>query len=461
MMLLTRMVLGLVCSLAWLVAAGQLAAVVERQTPEPPVWETAGAVQSSLFAAQGALLAGDVEAAQAQLEAAQMAVAQLPELPADSAALLANALEQTVVGIADENPRAVAGARGLAQAALYKSSYQMVQRMVQEGNAAAAQQWLLIRDFRPSVRFARPNADASLAVRQLHESNVEETLGRIDADLLNTYQFLLIRHIHVVLDPNELPVRRAESAGVVSGYWHILRPAYQAQYGDNEAQQRTAAFDRLLPTLLSGDEAAVQSLGQELLTYALSFRAVPLSTAALAHRAGRLLYLLERVNEQYGRSVVAETDGNRVTDMAGLELALQNSLEALAILDELRLDLEGIDLIETPVLYSRLEEVPSNLDAAVRGTYVIAPAEMAAEVEALTGGLEALYPAVWVNDPAFRDGRSGAEAPSEREVSILSSLSRTINSLGRPNGVVGTVAFSILLLFILFFAIRRKVRRSP
>ena len=87
--------------------------------------------------------------------------------------------------------------RDRAQGALNWGSYEIVRGAVIGGDTATAQQWLLARDYRPGTRFSRPSADATLAVRQATPATVAETLARLDADLLDTYQARPVSYTHL------------------------------------------------------------------------------------------------------------------------------------------------------------------------------------------------------------------------------------------------------------------------
>jgi high-affinity iron transporter len=200
--------------------------VIAAQSDEAEPWQTADALHDTLFQAQSALLAGDTPAAAAAVTEAQTIANAMSDLPAESQALLTEALHTAVSAVSEQNLPALAAASGQAQGAIYWGSYLLTQQAITEGDAPTAQQWLLVRDFRPSTRFSRPGADATLAVRQLTSDNIEETLARLDADLLDTYQARLSDYLATAVDTNLVTVRRAETAGLSAAYWRIIAPAY-------------------------------------------------------------------------------------------------------------------------------------------------------------------------------------------------------------------------------------------
>ena len=360
-------------------------------------WQAADAVRDALFAAQAGLLAGDAPAAAAQVAAARDAAAALAGLPPESAALLAQALDAAATAAAAGDGAALAGARGLAQGAINWGGYLAARAAVQAGDGATAGRWLLVRDFRTSTRFARPDADATLALRALGDAPTEAAiaaaLAQLDADLLDTYQARLAEHLAMAADAAAQPARRAEAAGIAAAYWRVLAPAFGQQTAADPAAT-TAAFDGLLPALLAGDEVAVSQAAAGLSETLASFRAAPLSPDDQARRAGQLLRYLALVPVEYGRGVTGQTVmvdlevQEAVTFMRGAEAAFA----------DLRLNLATIDAAQTATLAGQITAAVADLDAANHKTAVLTPDEMTANVEAITAGLTALFPPEWTTN---------------------------------------------------------------
>jgi high-affinity iron transporter len=354
-------------------------------------WEMAKTIDEHLFQAQSALLGGDGLAAAEHVAQARAIVAELGGLPPDPTGLLLQALDaaDTAVGMSDRD--ALAGARGLARGALYWGSYLAARQAVIAAEATEAQQWLLVRDFRPSTRFARPGADATLAVRELPAGDLDEAVARLDADLLDTYQARAAEHLDRLTDPAEQPARRAESAGVVTAYWRILAPSFAEQRPD-EAGAAEQGFQQLLPAVLSGDDPAIRSLATQLSAILNSFRAAPLSPADQARRAGQMMRYLALVPVEYDRGVEDRT--------VMIDLEIQEAVTfmegARAAFADLRLSLDAIDPAAAASLAVLFEQVSANLDAAARRTGVVTPEQMAADIAAIETDLEALLPAEWL-----------------------------------------------------------------
>lgn len=373
-----------------------LAAPVAAQGDAPtPPWAAADAVRDALFAAQAALLGNDPAAAADQVA---VAIAAAPEgLPPNAAALLDTALDEAATAARAGDSNALAGARGLVQGAIYWGAYLSARTAVETGDADAAGRWLLVRDFRTSTRFSRPDADATLALRALADGAtagaMATALAQLDADLLDTYQARLGEHLATAANPSTLSTRRAEAAGLAAATWRILAPAYTAQTAADPADV-TAAFDGLLPALLSGDENAVAATAARLVDTLATFRAAPLSPDDQARRAGQLLRYLALVPVEYGRGV---TDQTVMIDLEVQE-AVTFMRGAEAAFADLRLNLAAIDAAQTEALAGQITTAMADLDAANRKAAVLTPETMTANIQTITTGLTALFPPEWTTN---------------------------------------------------------------
>lgn len=364
------------------------AAAADRQP-----WETTKAIQDNLFAAQLALLAGEDDAAAAAVAQAAESAAELDELPAGSFAQLQTALQQAATAVANGDQVELAGARGLAKGAVYWGSYVLIRRSVLEGQGETARQWLLVREFRPSTRFSRPGADATLALRHLSDGSIaaNEVLAQIDADLLDTYQARLSENVATAADPAEQTTRRAESAGVAAAYWRMLAPAYAEQNGEAAAAELTATADALLPAIVAGNTVATDQLAGVLRETLESFRAAPLSPDDQARRAGQLLRYLTLVPIEYERGV----KGNTVMVDREIQEAVTFMAGAQAAFTDLRPILTTISAAETAALGTQIDHAAANLSAANRKKAVVATDEMKADIKAIQEGLGTLLPPEW------------------------------------------------------------------
>jgi high-affinity iron transporter len=376
-------------------AGAAMTSAAKAASREP--WEAADALRDALFAAQAATLGGDAAAAVAHVAEAEAVAAEFDGLPGESAALLGEALAAAHSAAQAGDGDALAGARGLAQGAVYWGGYLAAREAVSQGDAATARQWLLVRDFRPSTRFSRPDADATLAVRALTAESLDDAIAQLDADLLDTYQARLSEHLAIAVDPAALPARRAESAGIAAAYWRAIAPAFAAQNANDQVP--TTAFDSLLPALLAGDEAEVARTAGELGTVLDSFRAAPLSPDDLARRAGQLLRYLALVPIEYERGV---QDNTVLVDLEVQE-AVTFMRGAEAAYADMSLALNEIDGERAAALSDQIAATVSDLDAANRKERVLTPAEITANIEAINAGLAELLPAEWTEANADAD----------------------------------------------------------
>jgi high-affinity iron transporter len=384
-----RILIGLLLALC-------CAAPVLAQGAETP-WAAADAVREGLFRAQEALLAADPDAAAAALGGAQeTAVSAFAAFTPEVRARLESGFTAGQTAVAAGDAAALAAARGGIQGAIYWGAYQQVQTAVSAGDGAAAERWLLVRDYRPSTRFARPDAEATLAVRQMGALDAESVAAQVDADLLDTYQARLNGLLAAAADSGAPGSRRAEAAAQAGAYWQIIAPAYAAAGG---AGSPAAQFAALETAVLAGNEAQISALSSELLDLLGGFRAAPLAAAEQARRAAQLLRYLALVPVEYGRGV---TDG-----VVMQEIEIQEALTfmdgAQAAFADLQLTLEAADAAQTAAAAALIDEVAANLRAANRKTAVVPVAQMEEDVAALNELLAGLFPAAWLDQNSDAD----------------------------------------------------------
>jgi high-affinity iron transporter len=263
----SRLLSLLLLALVLLPSLGSSVPVTAQPANESPPGITGQAIRSGLFDAQAALLAGDpAQAAQGVAEAQAAADALLPRLTADPE--IAPALEQALAAadaaVQAGDAKALAIASGQVWATLMRGAYAETLEAVEAGDAKAAASWLLLRDFRLTTRFDRPNADATVAVRQLAEgaATPEQVAATVQADLLDTYQARLEALLNEVADgtPGELTPTQAQAVGMVSGFWPLLAPALEEQQGAAAREQADATFARWRQEAQSGTAEAFAPL---------------------------------------------------------------------------------------------------------------------------------------------------------------------------------------------------------
>jgi high-affinity iron transporter len=364
----------------------------------------AEAVSAALFEAQTRLLTGDAAGAAAKtLEAEQVAaplVAAFAPVPEDQAALT-EALAAARQATAREDGAALAAARGRARTAMLRGSFALTLEATQSGDAGAAQQWLLLREFRPATRFARPNADGTLALKRLATGALDPAAAvqAVRADLLDTYQAKLDEALDAVAGAASqgYSLKLAEAGALAQGYWQILSPAYAGQAGEQARASADALFAEIARATLANDSGRIPSLLDQARQLNASFRAAPLSLEEQQRRAGQLLLYLSLVPVEYGRGV---KDGAVLVPIEVQE-ARTFFDGAEAAFRDLRSTLQSRDLAATERVSGLLAQLDQVLAGTQAGTQVANPEQVASLASETALALRDLFPREWLQ-------RSGA-----------------------------------------------------
>jgi high-affinity iron transporter len=364
------------------------------------------AIRAGLFDAQTALLAGDAEAAATAVDEAIVAAGRLALLfdaDPETGAALQRSLAAAREAVTKQDAVALGVAHGRIWAALMRGAYAETLAAVKAGDPDGAASWLLLRDFRPTTRFARPNADATLAMQAFRagKAGAVETIAAIETDLLDTYQARLETTLSDIgdADARTLSTSAAEAIGLADGYWAILAPTFAQQMGNAARADADITFAALVAAARSGDAAAFARAKTDAAAIVQSFRAAPLSEAEQARRAGQLLRYLSLIPVEYGRGV---HQGQVI-----LELEI---VEARAFLDgaktafaDLRLALRERNAAETATTEQALAHLDAALAAAAAQTEIAEPATIAADSEDTARRLTALFPPAWLEKSGDSD----------------------------------------------------------
>ena len=379
---------------------------VNAQEPAQDQAVLANDVKSGLTAAQRSLMLDDQASAQAGLDKATTAAEQLlPLLVADPTAGpdLTNALNQAATAVASGNDEAFAVAKGRAWTALLRGAMAETLAAAQQGDTATASSWLLIREFRPTTKFSRPGANATLALQSLKNGEISagEAVAAIRADLLDTYQGRLDAALTAATASAKdgYPVSQAESAATAAGYWRIINGPYEALNGVEQRATADAAFDKLVQSVLAKDTNAFTTSEAAAAAIVESFRATPMTPEEQASRAHQLLLYLPLVSVEYGRGV----KGDQVT--VDIEM-----VEALAFLDaaraaftELRPELNGINQAATDEIAASLATLNDQIQASAKKEHVTSADEIKASVNDIESRLKNLYPDAWKQEGGAAD----------------------------------------------------------
>lgn len=303
-----RLAIAFFIALLCMTATASVFAQSESVTPTG----AADAIRQHLFDAQSETLGQDKEAAQtAAQQALDIYNAALanhfqPVSPEINTALMA-AFQQAIEAAGSGDGLALAVARGEIRSRIFEGSTAMLFNALQNSDGDEAHMWLLLRDYRKATKFSRPGADATLAVQGVMDgtSSGADALQAARNDLLDTYQAQLTLALADgdLATSREFSMRRAEEAGLASGYFEVLSAPYSDQFGADALAEARTAFDALTDAAIANDLTAYQTARQQIDTVLHSFRAAPLSDAEQARRAGQFLRFLSLVPVEYERGV--------------------------------------------------------------------------------------------------------------------------------------------------------------
>lgn len=410
-----RFALSIVLLLAMLLPIPAAAAL--RQAPPLDPAAAGSEIRSALFDAQAALLAGDADRAAAGVaQATTTADALAPAFTVDpgAATALGDAMRAAETAVAAGDGRALALAQGEAWAALVRGSCAEAVAAATAGNADAASTWLLLRDFRPTTIFARPNADATLAIKGLAEGTVApaDAALAIRADLLDTYQARLETALDgtAAIAPRDLSPSQAEAVGLASGSWPILASALAEQQGDAARAEADAAFAALAESARAGDAAGFADAATTATGIVQGFRAAPLTETEQGRRAGQLLRYLSLVPVEYGRGV---KDGQIILDIE-IQEAQAFLAAARAAFADLRLPLRDIDPDATAAIDAALVRLDGRLAGAATYQDVASADAIESETAAAAAALAAIVPPAWA--------AAGGDADFDVVASILDQM---------------------------------------
>lgn len=300
--------------LAFFFAVSLLAPMAHREANAQDQDQTqaklATSINSNLVNAQRYLMLENTADAQSAVSAAQSdarLLSPLMTVDATAAADLNSALGDAAKSASSGDQVALAVARGKAWTSILRGAMAQAIDVARRGDADAASAWLLVREFRPTTKFSRPGADATLAVKGLRDGSVtpEEAAVAISADLLDTYQGLLDAALTSAATAvkDGFPISQGQAVGEAYGYWQMLAPAFESQRDAAARANVDATFNSLVASVLSGDATAFLQHENDAATMVESFRATPMSAEEQANRAHQLLLYLSLVSVEYGRGV--------------------------------------------------------------------------------------------------------------------------------------------------------------
>ena len=385
---------------AALAAATLAAAPASASAPER--WPDAVGAQRDLGAAQTALALGETERSRALVARADTTLSAIaPMLSAPLRRELRAALAQARTAAGGDAP-ALARARATAWTTLLRAGLTGAVADAGNGDAAAARQWLLVREFRAPTRFTRAGTDATLAVGALarNQRRPQAAARSIRNDLLDTYEAKLRIALADAVGASRrgFSARLAEEAALARGYAAIVEPSYRNQRGKPAAAELERALDGLERAAVLGATAAVEAAVEDVEGLLEGFRAAPLDPAEQARRAGQLDRFIRLVPIEYDRGV----EGTRVTLAFEIQEAISFRDAVAAALADISPELLARDPAATRELTAIVAALGVTLDAAGAGR--AAPAEtVQARTDRALELIDDLYPDSW------KEAASGAD----------------------------------------------------
>lgn len=403
--------LPLVCLMAVLTGLiGPASSLSAQEARAQPV-DLATRINDAVFHARVALLTGDAAAGEVALaEAQEAAVAYEALLGTSPAGLTAVVVRAAAVAAAGDEI-ALARAAGEIRVAILVESYQATLAAVSAGEPDAAARWLLVREFTPATRLARPSADSSVALKNLRSGviSAEEARAIVQADLLDTYQGQLDRALSAIEGAGQ-PATQAEAIGTVTGYWSLLSPAYADQLG----VEAKSAVDATVSALVASSLETARPKALALDAALENFRAAPLSAEEQSSRARQLMLYIGLVPVEYERGV---RGGQIVADIE-IQEAITFLDGAQAAFADLRPSLNLQDPAMAAQLNDQLAALDRTLAAANSRSAIAEPDDVASQAGSIEEISRDVFPEEWL--------RAGGEADFDVVVSLLEQMEAAV-----------------------------------
>ncbi len=383
-----------------------------------PPSDAAEDIRSALVAAQiepdrEAAIASVLEARTVYLrDLAPAIVAHAPSLHV----LINRRFDDALAALRSSEMAGYARARAGIWTALLEAGYRIVIDATRESDVATAQGWLPLREFRRSTRFARPGAEAALALEDLARGTItsEAAIQAVNADLLDTYQARMTAALNDITNAHArgFVVRQAELAALAAGYFDILAPAYREQRGEAALAEAQAAFEALKSAAREGQSIAPAL--QRVQAMLRGFRAAPLSPAEQTRRAGQMMRYLKLVPIEYGRGI---RNGEVAVDLEIREAATFHE-GALAAFNDLRDSLEARDAARTEQAGALLERIGQAVASASMHRVTTSPDALRADSSRLVELLGEVMPPDWLKQDAAADFDVVATALDQMEQAV-------------------------------------------
>lgn len=388
-------VFAFICSLAFTFAGVDLQQANAK--PAPAAWQAAENIRQKLYDARSELLLGDQAGAQQAANDAQKALVgelkSASQIPAGNTLLKALTLAQRSAN--QGNATGLAVASGLAVAGAHQIALAQTTKALKAGKVKAANDWLLLRDYRTATRYTRPGIDATVALDNLSKLSITaiDAALIVEKDLYDAYQ----ARLRVLLKQAEagrkrgLDLRQAEALGQTYAVWQILRPRYK----QDRSAEALAKADQIVKTMLNAAQTgrgkaaagAASSFEQEI----EGFVAAPFTEKEQARRASQLLRFIDLVPLEYRDG----TEDGRVT----VPFELQEGKAFLDAADAAFADvgdqLKKISAETATTITTELSMMREAVENAASGGAVVAEEDVRASGDRALAALRSGAPKEW------------------------------------------------------------------
>lgn len=370
-----------------------------------PLWQTADEIRTAFFQAQNELYAAARTAeAQAHYDtavdhietAAALYRARLaPGLsPAPAAAITAD-LEAARTAAFTGDAAKLAIARGRFWGHLLHGSYLAVQDALEREDAAAAVDWLRLREYRDATRVSIVEDAAAQALADWQAGRLAVAAAQTAVgDDLRDAAFYRLRAALDELDAaaaKGFSIRAAEWAGLAEGYFSLLQSDIAEQLGRELAAALDQQFTALTDATANGVWGAVTSYTAAIRGDLATYQPVQLSAADIVKR-GQLFYLFtDLVYAEYQNGVRA----GAITIPIEYQEAVTFRAQAQTIFTELR----PIIAAQNPTAAARLAELLAEMETTITALGPAADIKQMVD-EALQLISSSLQVKPDVNDPA-------------------------------------------------------------
>jgi high-affinity iron transporter len=287
---------------------------------EIPVWQAGNTILNHFFEAQQSLFdAADAEDATENYQAAsdqiQQALALYEQViqPAlqttapDVDAEIRRAFSDSQQAALDSDAAALAYATSFTWTSILRGSYLVIMNAVQNGDAATAEAWLRLREYRQATKFSMVDNPAAQAVARMQADggNVDEVGVSVANDLRDAYTFRLRDALNKLQEAvaQDFTTRTANWAARVEGYFGILEQDFTVKRGEEDTLALQQHLTDLKATALSGDLEGASEAGHQISMLLANYQPVALTEEEIVKRAQLLYLFIDLIQVEYGRGV--------------------------------------------------------------------------------------------------------------------------------------------------------------